>query len=182
MEKDSLPSFYCTNLFPHLQSLLINFFIFKAASNCEEPPLDICIVIDRTASVGASNYDTMLESVRTLVSKYDVGPDKTHISIVTFAGDAKVRASLDDPKFQNKKGLNDLIDDMIANDKLGNPTRTDIAMEVVDKEVFTAKNGDRPESPNVMIVFTDGGKYKKSKPYSEVLPPLEVCRYIIVKF
>ncbi|KAL9970173.1 hypothetical protein ACROYT_G022503 [Oculina patagonica] len=145
----------------------------QASSSCEDPPLDICIVIDRTESVGASNYDTMLESVRTLISKYDVGPDKTHISIVTFAGDATVRASLDDPRFQSKKGLNDLIDEMKAKDKLGNPTRTDIALEVVNNEVFTAKNGDRPESPDVMIVFTDGGKHKKSKPYRKVLPPLE---------
>ncbi|KAL9970174.1 hypothetical protein ACROYT_G022504 [Oculina patagonica] len=158
---------------PWLCTFAVFLASFQAASSCEDPPLDICIVIDRTESVGASNYNTMLESVRTLISKYNVGPDKTHISIVTFAGDATVRASLDDSRFHNKEGLNNLIDEMEANDKLGNPTRTDIALEVVNNEVFTAKNGDRPESPNVMIVFTDGGKHENSKPYSEVLPPLK---------
>ena len=132
-------------------------------------------MIDRTQSVGAKNYDTMLESVRTLISKYNVGPDKTRVSIVSFAGDATVRASLDDPEFHNKVGLNDLIDDMKTEDKLGNPTRTDVALEVVNNEVFTVENGDRPDSPDVMIVFTDGGKHEDSKSYSEILPPLVVC-------
>ena len=131
-------------------------------------------MIDKTKSLRASNYAAMLESVRTLISKYDVGPDKTHIAIVTFAGKATVRASLDEEKFQNQKGLNDLIDDMKANDKLARPTRPDLALEAVN-EVFSIGNGDRPDSPNVMIFFTDGGKHKHSKPYSEVIPPLEVC-------
>ena len=116
----------------------------------------------------------MLESVRTLISKYHVGPDKTRISIVTYHNNAKVRVSFDDAKLQSQKGLNDLLDEMKAKDKLGNPTRTDIALEVVNKEVFNTKNGDRPDSPNVMIVFTDGATHKKSKPYSQVLPPLVV--------
>ena len=136
--------------------------------------MDLSIVIDQTKSVGEDNYDTMLESVRKLISKYNVGPDKTRISIVTYHKTGQVRASFDDTKYQNQEGLNKLLDEMIANDKLGNPTRTDIALEVVNNEVFNAKNGDRPDSPNVMIVFTDGATHKSSKPYSEVLPPLVV--------
>ena len=136
--------------------------------------MDLSIVIDQTKSVGEDNYDTMLESVRKLISKYNVGPDKTRISIVTYHKTGQVRASFDDTKYQNQEGLNKLLDEMIANDKLGNTTRTDIALEVVNNEVFNAKNGDRPDSPNVMIVFTDGATHKSSKPYSEVLPPLVV--------
>ena len=116
----------------------------------------------------------MLESVRTLISKFDVGPDQTRVSIVTYHKDGEVRVSFDDAKYQSQKGLGQLLDDMIANDKLGSPTRTDNALDVVGKEVFNTKNGDRPESPNVMIVLTDGATHKSSKPYSEVLPALEV--------
>ena len=63
---------------------------------------------------------------------------------------------------------------MKKKDNLGNPTRTDNALKVVGEDVFNEKNGDRPESPNVMIIFTDGGTHKSSKPYSTVLPTLEV--------
>ncbi|KAJ7379732.1 biological adhesion [Desmophyllum pertusum] len=97
---------------------------------------------------------------------------KPIFAIVTFAGKAKIRASLDEEKFQNQKGLNDLIDDMKVNDKLARPTRPDLALEAVN-EVFSVGNGDRPDSRNVMIFFTDGGKHKESKPFSEVIPPLE---------
>nr|XP_058952512.1 coadhesin-like [Pocillopora verrucosa]XP_058952513.1 coadhesin-like [Pocillopora verrucosa]XP_058952514.1 coadhesin-like [Pocillopora verrucosa]XP_058952515.1 coadhesin-like [Pocillopora verrucosa]XP_058952516.1 coadhesin-like [Pocillopora verrucosa] len=144
-----------------------------ASSDCKNPPLDISIVIDQTKSVGADNYDAMLDSVMALISQYDVGEDKTHFSIVTYAKDAQVRVSFDDPKYQNKAALRALIEEMKEKDKLGNPTRTDNALKVVGEDVFNEKNGDRPESPNVMIIFTDGGTHKSSEPYSAVLPTLE---------
>ncbi|CAH3162635.1 unnamed protein product, partial [Porites evermanni] len=142
------------------------------ASNCEDPPLDLCIVLDKTKSVGKANYKKMLESVRTLISKYNVGPTKTRISVVTYDKKAQVRVSFKELEKQNKDALNSLLDSMKARDKLGGVTRTDLALETVGNEVFTTANGDRPNSPNVMIVFTDGATHKKSKPYSEVLPPL----------
>ena len=153
----------------------MHFSLYLAASSdCENPPLDISIVIDQTKSVGADNYDAMLDSVMALISQYDVGEDKTHFSIVTYAKDAKVRVSFNDPKYQSKAALRALIEEMKKKDKLRNPTRTDNALKVVGEDVFNEKNGDRPESPNVMIIFTDGGTHKSSKPYNTVLPTLEV--------
>ena len=124
--------------------------------------------------MGKANYKKMLESVRTLISKYNVGPTKTRISIVTYDKKAQVRVSFKELEKQNKNALNSVLDSMKARDKLGGVTRTDLALETVGNQVFTTANGDRPNSPNVMIVFTDGGTHKKSKPYSEVLPPLVV--------
>ena len=124
--------------------------------------------------MGKANYKKMLESVRTLISKYNVGPTKTRISIVTYDKKAQVRVSFKELEKQNKDALNSLLDSMKARDKLGGVMRTDLALETVGNEVFTTANGDRPNSPNVMIVFTDGVTHKKSKPYSEVLPPLVV--------
>ena len=150
------------------------FSFIAASSECENPPLDISIVIDRTKSVGGKNYDSMLESVKKLISQYDVGEDKTHFSIVTYAGDAEVRVSLDDPKYHSEEALHQLLDEMIDKDKLGSPTRTDLALKKVGEEVFVEKKGDRPKSPNIMIIFTDGGTHKSSEPYDTVLPTLEV--------
>lgn len=149
---------------------------------CEDPPLDISIVIDQTKSVGADNYDSMLDSIKNLISQYDVGEDKTHFSIVTYSKDAKIRVSLDDPKYHSVEALHDLLDEMKDKDKLGNPTRTDNALKTVGEKVFVEKNGDRPESPNIMIIFTDGGTHKSSKPYSTVLPTLDVsyCQHLSI--
>ena len=129
--------------------------------------------------MGEENYDKMLDSIKSLIDKYDVGEDKTHFSIVTYAANANVRVSLDDPKYHSNEALKDLIDDMKKNDKLGSPTRTDVALKTVGEEVFVAENGDRPESPNIMIVFTDGNTHKTSKPYDTVIPALEVRTCIL---
>ena len=155
------------------------FFFSVASSNCENPPLDIAIVIDQTKSVGMRNYDKMLDSIKSLIDKYDVSEDETHFSIVTYAKDAKVRVSLDDPKYHSNEALEELLDDMKENDKLGSPTRTDVALKTVGEKVFVAENGDRPESPNIMIVFTDGNTHKSSEPYDTVIPALEVRTYIL---
>ena len=152
-------------------------FFSAVSSDCENPPLDIAIVIDQTKSVGMNNYDKMLDSIKSLIDKYDVGKDKTHFSIVTYAKNAKVRVSLDDPMYYSNEALKDLLDDMKKNDKLGSPTRTDVALETVGEDVFVAENGDRTESPNIMIVFTDGNTHKSSKPYNTVIPALEVRTY-----
>ncbi|KAL9969288.1 hypothetical protein ACROYT_G021487 [Oculina patagonica] len=146
----------------------------QAASNdCEDPPLDISIVIDRTKSVGGENYDKMLDSIMALIEKYNVGEDKTRFSIVTYADDAKIRASLGDSKYHSKEALIELLQEMKDKDKLGNPTRTDVALDTVADEVFVEKNGDRPESPNIMIVFTDGNTHKSSEPYGPIVDKLE---------
>ena len=121
----------------------------------------------------------MLDAIKSLTDKYDVGEDKTHFSIVTYAANANVRVSLDDPKYHSNGALEKLLDEMIANDKLGSPTRTDRALKTVGEEVFVTENGDRPESPNIMTIFTDGNTNKNSEPYETVIPALEVRTYIL---
>ena len=117
----------------------------------------------------------MLDSIQSLIKVYDVGEDKTHFSIVTYAGDAEIRVSLDDPKYHSNEALEDLLDEMKEKDKLGSPTRTDKALKLVSEKVFVAQNGDRTESPNIMMVFTDGKTHKNSEPYDEtIIPKLEV--------
>ena len=121
----------------------------------------------------------MLESVKSLIDKYDVGDEKTHFSIVTYSGDAKVRVGLDDKEYHSKEALKKLLDEMKKSDKLGNPTRTDKALKTVGEEVFVEENGDRPESPNIMIVFTDGNTHNSSKSYDTVIPILQVRTYTL---
>jgi len=158
----------------HNKLRAISSFCSAASSDCENTPLDIAIVIDQTRSVGPRNYDKMLDSVKSLIDKYDVGEDKAHFSIVTYARNAKVRVSLDDPKYYSNEALKELFDEMKKQDKLGSLTRTDVALKTVGEEVFVKKNGGRPESPNIMIVFTDGNTHKRSEDYETVIPALEV--------
>ena len=54
-------------------------------------------------------------------------------------------------------------------------TRTDRALELAGEEFFGwEETGDRPDVPNVVVVLTDGDTNEGSKPFSKVLPSLEV--------
>ena len=54
-------------------------------------------------------------------------------------------------------------------------TRTDRALELAAEDFFGWEDsGDRPDKPNVLIVLTDGDTNEGSKPFSQVIPPLDV--------
>ena len=149
---------------------------FISGNQCtENAPLDLSIVIDQTESVGKLNFIKMKAFVESLVDKYDVSEDHTHISIMTYAGDPTIHNTLGDSKYHSKDSLKKLIEN-IPNE-LSSPTRTDKALEAVRDAVFTAENGDRPDTPNVMIILTDGGTQKgKSTPYEDITPGLDVSK------
>ena len=56
-------------------------------------------------------------------------------------------------------------------------TRTDRALELAAEDFFGwQETGDRPDVPNVLLVLTDGNTNEGSKPFSQVLTPLEVFK------
>ena len=48
------------------------------------------------------------------------------------------------------------------------------ALEMAANKLFTVAGGDRNDKPNILIVLTDGKTNRGSKPYPEVLQPLQV--------
>ena len=54
-------------------------------------------------------------------------------------------------------------------------TRTDRALELAAEDFFGWEDsGDRPDKPNVLLVLTDGDTNEGSKPFNQVIPPLDV--------
>ena len=135
--------------------------------------LDVAIVIDRTRSIGGNNYKRMLTSVEKFIGKFDVGENTTHFAIVTFASYAEIRVNLTDTKYYSLEAWRQLIQEMKKTDKLGAPTRTDRALRMVCENVFVPENGDRPESPNFLILLTDRNTHKASEPFDTAItqPP-----------
>ena len=59
-------------------------------------------------------------------------------------------------------------------------TRTDRALELAAEDFFGWEDsGDRPDKPNVLIVLTDGDTNEGSKPFSQVIPPLDVSKITV---
>ena len=143
--------------------------------NCEDPPVDICLTIDQTKSVMMKNYQTMMENMKTFLGYFPISKEKTNFAIVTFNRKATVRVSFKDEVSKNMSLLQQVLTDM-KSDQLGKPTRTDKALITTATDVFNEKNGDRPNSPDVMVLITDGRSHPESLPLDEAVEPLKVSR------
>ena len=140
--------------------------------NFEDPPLDICLVIDQTESVRPHNYKLMISAVDDFTHFFVIGENKTRFAIITFANHATVRVDFSNVFYQNQENLSKLLK-LMKNDKLSSPTRTDRALAKAG-EVFTESYGERSIAPDALIVLTDGKTHQDSGKFEKVVQPIEV--------
>jgi len=120
--------------------------------NCDNPPLDICLVIDETKSIKQEDLSKVLDAAKILTSSlYRDGQNIPHFSVVSFAQDAEIRLHFNDE--QNLGTLLSLLESMKTDDR-DTSARIDNALQKVN-EVFSGSE-NRPVSPKVMIIITDG--------------------------
>ena len=134
--------------------LIIFSFLFSLAAvtkpNCN-PSLDIAVVIDETRSISSSNLFIVLNAAREMSELFFRSVEDIRFSIISFAKEAAIRVRFSDP--QDKKSLKRKFEEM-KSDTRTKPTRLDKALEKVN-EAFSDP-GNRVDSPDVMIIFTDG--------------------------
>ena len=131
-------------------------------------------MIDQTESVTKKSYKVMMNSLLMFLPLFNIGEEKIHSSVVTFAANPEVRIHFNEAYSKSFDLLKQALMFMKDNDKLGKPTRTDKAIKVAGMEVFNETNGDRSNAPDVSIVLTDGKTHDDSEPFSEVLKPIKV--------
>ena len=117
-------------------------------------------MVDTTKSLGYNNVPVLKEALKSLVQKFDIAEDKTHVSLETFNKKAIVHNKFNDPNYWSVNALIDLIN--ISIDKLKSPTRLDFALEEANGTMFTEDNGDRSGERNVLVVFTDGRTHEST--------------------
>lgn len=134
--------------------LIIFSFLFSLAAvtkpNCN-PSLDIAVVIDETRSISSSNLFIVLDAAREMSELFFRSVEDIRFSIISFAKEAAIRVRFSDP--QDKESLKRKFEEM-KSDRRTKPTRLDKALEKVN-EAFSDP-GNRVDSPDVMIIFTDG--------------------------
>ena len=134
--------------------LIIFSFLFSLAAvtkpNCN-PSLDIAVVIDETRSISSSNLFIVLNAAREMSELFFRSVEDIRFSIISFAKEAAIRVRFSDP--QDKESLKRKFEEM-KSDTRTKPTRLDKALEKVN-EAFSDP-GNRVDSPDVMIIFTDG--------------------------
>ena len=134
--------------------LIIFSFLFSLAAvtkpNCN-PSLDIAVVIDETRSISSSNLFIVLNAAREMSELFFRSVEDIRFSIISFAKEAAIRVRFSDP--QDMESLKRKFEEM-KSDTRTKPTRLDKALEKVN-EAFSDP-GNRVDSPDVMIIFTDG--------------------------
>lgn len=129
---------------------------------CEKKPppcvggLDIAIVLDKSNSIYGPDLQKVLTFFKMLFESFHPGPEGDHFGIIEFGREARVVFNFDDSKDFTKKELMKRIDAQVNSQVSGLRTNTDKALKLANEELLTTAGGDRPEKPNVMIVFTDG--------------------------
>ena len=142
-----------------------------------EPPcvaaLDLGVIADISMSVRIENLPKLTEALETLVDKFGISPDGTHMGLITFAEDANLLFDFNSDAATNAAAAKKIISGI---DTLYYQTRTDKALILANNKLFTAAGGDRADKPNVLLVFTDGKPTPKKgyQGFDKTVPPLEV--------
>ena len=159
--------------------ILIRIIISVAAPPCVNA-LDLGVIADISKSIGKPNLPKLKEALAIIVDKFEISPEGTHMGLITFDNNANLLFNFADAKYHDKEAAKQNISEI---NKLFYQTRTDKALILANDELFTTVGGDRPDKPNVLLVFTDGKPTPKSgyKDFSVTVPPLEVSCQVTMR-
>ena len=138
--------------------VIVNYIPFFAAPPCIAG-LDIGIVLDKSRSINKENLERVIEFLADLVRKFNPAPDGDHFGLITFDKFTRLVFNFSDSEYYNLDSLEKKIESEPTEKAKGYGTRTDLALIMARDELFTQAGGDRQNSPNVMLVLTDGKPY-----------------------
>ena len=132
---------------------------FTAAANtrcavaCQSYP-DIVFVIDSSGSVGSFHFQQALNFTADLASEFRIGPDFTHIGVITYTSSVITSQQIELDRFYDASELSAAIRNIRYT---GGGTATGGAIQYATDTLFSTSNGARDDGRSrVGIVLTDG--------------------------
>lgn len=110
---------------------------------------DVALVLDYATT--PENIERITNFTTSIIDDLDISPSGVHVALITYGTNATVVFrfnALQGPQV-NKDGVKRLVN--TATQMPGRP-RIDKALQVADRELFTAKAGSRPGVPKVTII------------------------------
>ena len=111
---------------------------------------DMVFVLDSSGSVGEENWQKVLSFVNKTVAEIQMGPYGTQVGVVTYGNRAKVNFHLNKYTEYNEDMAKAILDIPWRDQE----TNTSGGIKVMDEVMFTKKNGDRLQAPNIGIIIT----------------------------
>ncbi|XP_059548141.1 integrin alpha-D isoform X2 [Myotis daubentonii] len=146
-----------------------------AQPECPHQEMDIVFLIDGSGSIGQSDFKQMKNFVRAVMGQFK--GNSTLFSLMQYSNIMETHFTF--TQFQGSPGPQSLLDPIV---QLKGLTFTASAIQMVVKDLFHSRNGARKSAKKILIVITDGQKYKDPLEYSDVIPQAEragIVRYAI---
>ncbi|XP_032957895.1 integrin alpha-D [Rhinolophus ferrumequinum] len=146
-----------------------------AEPECPNQEMDIAFLIDGSGSINPSDFKRMKDFVRAVMGQFE--GTNTLFSLMQYSNILKTHFTF--TEFQSRASPQSLVDPIV---QLSGLTFTALGIQEVVNELFHSKNGARKSSKKILIVITDGQKYKDSLEYRDVIPLAEkagIIRYAI---
>ncbi|XP_045399200.1 integrin alpha-D-like isoform X11 [Lemur catta] len=162
----------CLLLGSHLQIIRT---VPAALPECPVPEMDIVFLIDGSGSIDQSEFLQMKAFVRAVMGWFK--GTNSSFSLLQYSNLLKIHFTF--AEFHRSSSPQSLVDPIV---QLKGLTYTATGILKVVTELFHSKNGARESAKKILIVITDGQKYKDPLEYSAVIPQAEkagIIRYAI---
>ncbi len=133
-----------------LVSVLLSLISFAACQTCDKSILDISLVIDSSASIGAANFALEKSAVAEMIKQLNTnGPQKIKVGVINYSTVPNSLTLLVDTD-QDKAIMVAKVNNM---QYLNGSTSTDLALMFARQTFF---NYPCEYSPRVLVLFTNG--------------------------
>uniref|UniRef100_A0A452QUQ7 Integrin subunit alpha D n=1 Tax=Ursus americanus TaxID=9643 RepID=A0A452QUQ7_URSAM len=143
------------------------------STECPSQEMDIVFLIDGSGSIAQHDFKRMKDFVRAVMGLLRT----MEFSLIQYSNYLKIHFTF--TQFKSSSSPQSLVDPIV---QLNGLTFTATGIRRVVQELFHSKNGARKTARKILIVITDGQKYKDPLEYSDVIPQAEragIVRYAI---
>uniref|UniRef100_A0A452H068 VWFA domain-containing protein n=1 Tax=Gopherus agassizii TaxID=38772 RepID=A0A452H068_9SAUR len=163
---------YCFLLDQSLQQLQ---HIPDTQPECPKHVTDIVVLIDGSGSITSVDFGKMKRFVSEIMKRFR--STDTQFALMQYSNTFKLH--FDFMEYRRSRNPDRLVQGV---EQLYGTTRTASAIRQVVRELFISGRGAQDEATKVLIVITDGEKYKDPLSYSDAVPEAEragIIRYAI---
>ncbi|KAL3854733.1 hypothetical protein ACJMK2_013983 [Sinanodonta woodiana] len=118
---------------------------------CADAQVDLVYILDASTSVTAENFVKMLDFCKQLIEDAEIDNGNVQVGVVVYSSDVRVEFYL------NVYNTRAKVIDAIGRIKYTyGSTNTAGGLKTMREQLFSFRNGDRPDVPNVAVILTDG--------------------------